>query len=276
MRWDALETSFNRAFFLSFSRRKFFIVFPVLVLCGILIVFCRGLAFEASRWMAMSLIFLPIFLSSGILLALGIILIRIYAKEVKQIKIELKEILKTSWELIISTSYLSVPSILLYLFLWMILGIFVLLKEIPYFGNFVGVILSFAPFLIILTSILLVIFNLGLLFFASSAIAEKSEKTTRMAKDLCRNFMKNIFSNLIFFFVALFPIFFVVGTLVLSAWLTGVSYLVAEKSLSVALEWFFIMIPFCALLTPAVIFFFNFAQESYLLLQEEKKESLEK
>jgi hypothetical protein len=55
--------------------------------------------------------------------------------------------------------------------------------------------------------------------------------------------------------------------LCLAAVLTGVNFLVGSRSLSVALEWFFIMLPFAAIVSPVVVFFFNFAAESYQLLQ---------
>ncbi|MEI6242792.1 MAG: hypothetical protein WCP39_05240, partial [Chlamydiota bacterium] len=84
--WKDLELCFHRAFFLSFTKKKFLLVFPVLVLCGILVVFCRALAFGSSNWISMSMTFLPMFLSSGILLSLGVFLIRIYHHEVKNLK----------------------------------------------------------------------------------------------------------------------------------------------------------------------------------------------
>ncbi len=271
MTLNDLEKCFNRAILLCFSKKKFFFVFPILVLCGILIVFCRALSYNATGWMVMSLVFLPIFLTSGILLSLGVLLIRIYYHEVKNLKVSYNKIIKDSWNLIIGTTYLSLPPILIYLLLWIIFGIFVVLKEIPNVGNFIGVILAFAPFLIIFVSILLSIFNLGLLFYVSPAIALKASGNLRIAKDIFYKISNNLFSSLVFFFFAIFPIALVVGLLSLSAILTRLSYLVAEQTVSVAIQWFFIMLPFCAFLTPAVTFFFNFAAESYNLLDKKER-----
>jgi hypothetical protein len=266
-----IEKSFNRAFFLSFSKKKGFFVFPILVLCGILIVFCRSIAYESSGWIAMSMIFLPIFLSSGILLALGVLLTRIYSHEVKNVQMNYRRILSSSWDVLVGSSYLSLPVIVVYLFLWIILGIFLLLKEIPHIGSFIGVILSFAPFLIILSSILLAVFILGLLFFVSPRIGFSSIKKRFKIPDFFSSMKKHLFSYLLYFFIAMIPIMFVVIVLTLAAVVTKVSYTTDNQTLSVALRWFFIMIPFCGFLTPAVIFFFNFAAESHNNITKQEK-----
>lgn len=241
-------------------------VFPALVLCGILLVFCRALALDASGWIAMSLVFLPILLSSGILLSIGVVLIRIYYHEVKGLALSFRRILSSSWQVIIGTFYLSIPPILVYFLLWILLGIFMLLKEIPGIGTFIGVVLAFGPFLLILSSILLCLFNLGLLFFVTPAVALKTSEKIHPFKNILTKIKQNIFSHVVFFFLALFPIACVVGLLSLAAVLTNFSYLVGQHALSIALQWFFIMLPFCAFLTPAVVFFFNFAAEAYNLL----------
>jgi hypothetical protein len=176
-----------------------------------------------------------------------------------------------SIDLMMSTAYLSIPPILVYLFLWIVLGLFFLLKEIPVVGFFFSIVFAFGPFLLIFSSLLLCLFNLGLLFFAAPAAALQPHKRMHLVQRILALFQAKLFSSLLLFFIALVPIGLVVGLLCLAAMLTNVSYLMAEKSLSVALEWFFIMLPFAALLTPAVSFFFHFAAESYHLLEEKAK-----
>lgn len=264
MRWTDIEKAFSRAVLLSFSKKKMMLTFPVLVLCGILIVFCRAVAYEASDWIAMSLAFLPILLSSGILLALGVLLIRIHMHEAKNLTLHFRRLITGSLDLIMGTSYLSIPPVLAYLFLWIALGLFFLLREIPGIGDFFSVVLSFGPFLLIFGSLLLCLFNLGLLFFVAPAAAFQPFKRISLAKKVLPLFQGQLLTSIALFLLALIPILFVSGLLSLSALLTNVA---PEKPLSVAFEWFFIMIPFSAVLTPAVIFFFNFAAESYQLLQ---------
>jgi hypothetical protein len=265
MNWADIERSFSRAVVHSFSRKKMLLTFPILVLCGILVVFCRAVAYDASAWIAMSLAFLPILLSSGILLALGVLLIRIHIHEVKGLHLGFRRLISGSLDLIMGTSYLSIPPVMAYLLLWIALGFFFLLGEIPGIGSFFSVVLAFGPFLLIFGSLLLCLFNLGLLFFVAPAAAFQPSKRTSLAKRVLALFQGRLLSSIALFLLALVPIAFVSGLLSLSALLTNV-HIAPDRSLAVAIEWFFIMLPFAAVLTPAVIFFFNFAAESYQLL----------
>ncbi len=270
MEWHEIEKSFSRAIALSFSRKKIFLTFPILVLCGILTVFCRAVAYDATEWVAMSFAFLPILLSSGILLALGVLLIRIHMHEVKGLSLHFSRLMTASIDLMMGTSYLSIPPILVYLLLWIALGFFFLLKEIPGIGDFFSVVLAFGPFLLIFGSLLLCLFNLGLLFFVAPAAAFQSVRKFSMAKRIFGQFQGQLLRSIALFLLALVPIGLVTGLLCLSALLTNFSFLTMDRSLAVAFEWFFIMLPFAAILTPAVIFFFNFAAESYQLLQPKR------
>ena len=266
MTLQEIEKAFHRAIFLSFSKKKCLLAFPTLVLCGILVVFCKALSHEASNWISLSLTFLPILLSSGLLLALGVLLIRIYIHESKQLSLSFKRLIGGSVDLMLGTTYLSVPPVLLYLCLWVVMGIFFLLQEIPGIGPFFAVVFSFAPFLLIFATLLLCIFNIGLLFFVAPAAAMQPLKRVRLAQRVFRGFAQKMFSSTLLFIISLLPIAIVGGLLWIAADLTDVRFLIAEKSLGVALQWFFIMLPFAALLSPLVVFFFQFAAESYKLL----------
>lgn len=270
MSFEDIELIFNRALRYSFSKRKLLFMFPVLVVCGLLIVFCRALAESAGQWIILSLTFLPIFLSSGLLLASGVVLARVYHHEVKMIPLSFKKILKQSWELIIGVSYLTLPLLLAYLFLWMIMGIFYLLKEIPALGEVLGVVLAFGPFLLVLGSLILSLFNLFLLFFATPHIALNSRLQLKLAEEVFYRFKDNLFSNLALFLLGIVPLLLSVSVLSLAAFLTGVNFFMHTKTLTIALQWFFVMIPFCAMLAPGILFFFNFAVESYALMQRRK------
>lgn len=267
MTWNDLEKIFIRSFLLSCSRSKIQLAFPGLLLCGVFLVFCRAIAFEASEWISFSLSFLPILLSAGLLLSLGALLIRLHIREVKRLSIDLKELFVDSADLWIGTSYLSIPPVLAYLCLWIVMGLFLLFQKIPGLGSFFSVILAFGPFLLLLASLLLCVASVFLLFFVAPAIATQSLKRTALLKQVGILFCQRPLTNLALFLLALFPVAVWSGLLVGAAHLTGKYYLIGEHSLSVGLEWFFIMLPFCALLTPALIFFFNFAAESYQLLQ---------
>lgn len=270
MTFADMQLIFNRALWLSLNKKKFLLVFSILALCGVLAVFFRGLAVSANEWLLMSLTFLPIFLCAGILLATGIILIRIYHDEIKRKETRYTEILGKSWEIMLGASYFSIPIILSYLLLWMLLGVFFLMKEIPSIGPFFSAILAFGPFLIILGSLILCLLSLALLFFVTPIIALKGLYRIQIAQTLSQRLKQDVFSNVVLAITATFPLWVIVGFLTLAAWMSGSICFACSDPLQQILQWFFTMIPFTAILTPAVIFFFNFAAESHVLMMKAK------
>lgn len=262
-----IQFIFNRALSLTFERRKLLLSFVVLALGGLLVVFFRGLSINAGQWLLMSLTFLPFFLCGGILLSMGIMLIRIYHDEIKGKIVDYTEILGKSWEVIIGASYFSIPIILSYLLLWILLGIFVILKQIPAVGDIFAIILAFGPFLLNLGSLFLCLICLAMLFFITPIVALKGSNRIRVAQTLVKRLKSDVFSNVVLAFFALLPLFAVSGLLVLAAFLTETICYTCENPLHNVLQWFFIMIPFTALLSPAVVFFFNFSAEAHVLMQ---------
>jgi len=273
MNFHSLSFIFNRALSHIFSKKKCLVVFCILALSGLLVVFFRGLAVNAGEWVKLSLTFLPIFLCTGILLSMGIYLIRIYHDEVKNREISFLQTLSKSWEMIIGSSYFTIPIILSYLVLWVLLGIFVLLSEIPILGEFFNVILSFAPFLIHLASLVLCILSLVILFIVAPIIALKGLNREIVFQSTLKRLENNPFANILLGILAILPSLFIVGLLTLAAMLTGSICLECNNTLQTVLKWFFIMVPFTACLTPGVIFFFNFAAESHVMMQKEQRDA---
>lgn len=260
-----IQLIFNRALHLSFCKRKLLLVSTVLALCGLMAIFFRGLAMHAGQWILMSLTFLPFFLCAGILLSTGIILIRIYHHEIKNKEVNYRDILGKSWEIVIGASYFSIPIILSYLLLWMLLGFFVLMKEIPGVGEFFGVTLAFGPFLLNLSTLVLCLLNLAMLFFLTPVIALKGLNRINVTQILVKRLKSDVFSNVFLAFIAVFPLLLSFGFLMFAAVMTGSMFASFEDPLHNVLQSFFIMIPFAALLAPAVVFFFNFAAEAHVL-----------
>lgn len=263
---------FNRALSYTFSKRKCLIVFCILVLSGLLVVFFRGLALNAGNWVRLSLTFLPIFLCTGILLSMGIFLIRIYHDEVKHREVNYLNTLSRSVEVMIGSSYFTVPIILSYLLLWILLGLFVLLSEFPGIGEFFSVILSFAPFLIHLGTLMLCVLSLAMLFIIAPILALKGLNREIVFQATVKRLGYNPFGNLLLGALALLPLVLVSVLLTIAAILTGSVCIECSSTLQTVLKWFFIMVPFTACLTPAVIFFFNFAAEAHVLMQKEQRE----
>src|SRR5580692_10714923 len=108
MTWKEVEFIFNRALSFTFSRRKLTFTSAVLMCCGMMIVLCRALAAKANDYFTLSLTFLPIFFGTAVLLALGILLIRIYHHEIKKLPISYMRTLVHSRELLIEVAYLSI------------------------------------------------------------------------------------------------------------------------------------------------------------------------
>lgn len=268
MDFQTLSHIFNRACVHTFSRKKLFFVFCVLALSGLLAVFFRGLALHANQWIKLSLTFLPIFICTGILLSAGILLIRIYHDEIKQKDINYWNVLSRSWEVTIGASYFAIPIIFAYLLLWMLLGIFVLLSEIPIVGEFFGAILAFAPFIINLGTLILCLLGLGILFVIAPVIALKGLEGGAVFQLAMKRLEKNPFANLILIILALLPLACIIILLLLALFLTGTLCVDCNDSLQTVLRWFFIMLPFTAMLSPPVIFFFNFAAEAHVLMQK--------
>lgn len=261
-----IQFIFNRALTLTFSKKKILFVFTILALCGLMVVFFRALSLNAGQWILLSLTFMPYFLSAGVLLSTGIMLIRIYHDEIKKKEFRYRDILANSWEIIIGASYFAIPIIISYLLLWMLLGIFVLLSEVPGLGEFFAVVLAFAPFLLNLGAILLALLSLSLLFFAAPVLALNGMNRARMAQIVASRIQEDPFSNLFLGSIALLPLLVIFGILFSAALLTGVVCFNCVNPVSNVLQAFFIMIPFAALLSPAVIFYFNFAAESHVLI----------
>lgn len=273
--WQEIELVFNRALRFSFSKRKLLLVFPVLSLCGILIVLCHTLAVGVNHWLNNSLIFLPAFVCAGLIMALGIPLIRIYRDQVKKKMLSYRSVLRQSIKLIGKIPSLAAPLLLAYLLLWIVLGLFYLLKEIPRAGEVIGVIFSFGPFLLILGSLVLSVGVLFLLFFMTPLISLKSIAHLNLVEECYEKFRKNFFMHLVLLGLGMIPVIIVTGFLILAAALTGMTYMITEHVWAIGWQWFFIMIPFAAFLSPALVFFFNFAAESFVIVQKHLKLSQE-
>ncbi|HEY2810340.1 MAG TPA: hypothetical protein VGJ00_02990 [Rhabdochlamydiaceae bacterium] len=263
MTWKEVEIIFNRALSLTFSRKKLCFTAAILVLCGMLIVLCRAIAAKANEYITLSLTFFPIFCCTAVLLLLGILLIRIYHHEIKKLPVSYARTLVSSKGLLIEVAYLCIPLVLAYFVLWAFLGMFYLLKCIPLFGNAFGVIFSFGPFLLLLSFFAICIASVLLLFFMTPCIALQSKVDVEL---LVQRFKSNPFSNILLLLLGLIPLFFLTGLMIGAAVMTGKSYFEAEKAVEVGFQWFFIMLPFCILLAPTIIFFFNFSAECHALM----------
>lgn len=266
-----LQFAFNRAMVHTFNYRKLLLTFAGMLLCGLLIVFFQAASFYASGWMAMSLFFFPLFLCVGILLSTGVLLIRIYHDEIKQRDISLRDLLIYSWEVVIGASYVAIPLVLAYLILWILLGVFILLGSIPSSGEFFLSVFSFAPFLLNFAALVLGLSGYVLLFYVAPIIALKGFDREQILHTLSKRVLSDPFSNFLFGIVgalpALFFLFFLGGAISMTAAVCPE----CRSPTGNILQLFFTMIPFVGLLSPAVLFFFNFAAEAHVFMAKESE-----
>lgn len=260
MSLEIFQSQFQKAW-LSIDKKKSLFVFFSLCVCGLVVVFSRVVSLTSGPWMKLSLSFAPIFLIGGLLFALGIILTQAYKSEEEGQKVSYLQIAFKSWKTLVAVTYITLPMLMLCLLSWLVLGVFFLLKEIPAVGDMVSVFLSFAPFVLILLSLFLIFFNIILLFFLTPPLSEKKELGLEIWKETFLKLFYNPLVSLLSLFVACLPLMFALSFLVLAAVLTQKSYLPSVDPLLVGMKWFFLMLPFNALLTPVIIFFFNFASE---------------
>lgn len=256
---------------LTFSMKKFMITYLTLVACGILFVFAKVISLNASSWVQVSLIFIPFLISMGVLLSLGTVLNRLYLAEVKGRILSLKEAVLKSLKTIVATSYFVVPVFFSFLLLWLFLGFFYLIKELPGVGEFFSVILVFAPYVLILASLLLSFSSIFLLFHLTPLVSFKAN--TSILTRLIALFKDHLFLSIGFFLLAILPVVIIGAILLSGAVLTSNMFINTIHPVIVGLKWFFLMLPFTAFLTPFVNFFFNMSVEAYSYLEKRSTSS---
>lgn len=267
MGYADLQQMFNRAADKTFDSSKWLLTTGILSLCGLLVLFFHALALKAGDWLAVSALFLPIFLCGGILLSLGIVLIRAYHQEIKQKEFTYKELLKASWKVALGAAYFCVPILLIYLLMWILMGFFLLLKAIPFLGGALGVLFVFAPFLLNFGSLILCLLSAVILFFITPLVALRSVDPVNVSQLVVERVRRDLFGNVVFMLIALLPLACTLILLSLAVSLTGAFYLEYEGEVAYILSWFLIMIPFIAVLSPSIIFFFNFAAEGHVKMR---------
>jgi len=263
-----LDNCYTRAFLFSFHKKKLFFTYPFIFLIGIIFVFFKSLPQNSGSWSTLSFIFLPIFITFGILFVLGVFLTRIYYHDVKNLKYTYLEILKKSVDKIFQTFYISILSICIFVILWIVFGFLAAIKDIPHIGSFIGVFISIIAYLLILFFIVLVVINFLFLFFLMPSISLKQKLKIKGFFEVLKNLKKNIFANFSLLLIALVTVFIPSVFLYISACFTKSYFAIRLDSIYLGLESFFIMIPFSILITPFVIFFFNFAIESFNILHK--------
>lgn len=265
MQFKEVEIAYTRAWQKAFERKRVFVMFLILALCGLFMVAGHATVSISPIWLKGLFYFLPTFLIIGVLLAAGIFFARTYYYEVKEGKASYRGIFAKSLQLMVSLSQVSLPFILLYLVLWACMGLFFLIGEIPYLGPSMTLILSFIPFILALATLFLVFTAFFALFFVTPHIAFNKMPLESFFKQLLADVLSHLFSYGILFIVALLPLFLGGGLVFISFQMIALE---VKSPLESTLQWFFLMIPISAVLSPIFLFFFNFSVESYNLVRK--------
>ncbi|MCX6991231.1 MAG: hypothetical protein NTX49_09260 [Chlamydiae bacterium] len=274
MGWNDIDRMFHRSLKFCFSKKKFLFTYPLVASCGVFITLFRALSEGAGDWVRLKFSFFPIFITASILLATGIVLIRAYHNEVKGLSFSFRELGKKSWDLMVSATYLTLPLSMAYLMLWSVIGFFYILKEIPFIGTVVSILLSFVPFLLVLSFIVLALVNMLVIFFLTPAVALRSECSFEMVIRQWKTIQARLLTHIALLFFAVLPVALVLGLLYFAGHLTESTYLIATSGLSYFGQQVVTSFAFSALSTPVVVFFFNFAAESYIYLRKTERASV--
>lgn len=220
---------FNRAWAKAFDIKKGLLLFVTL--------FCSGLLLLVFK----DFYFVTLFFISGLLMGVGVIVIREFSQ----------------MELVWKALSLALPFLLLSILIWVMRGVFFLLKSIPYLGTLVGALLAFIPFILYFVTLFLLIFALLILFFTVPTLAltrqfEFGKTGRRIASDP--------FSHLLLLVIGILPFWVMWKAIIWTLQHYGATWFLEEAML---------LIPIAALLTLPVLFFFNFACEAFQILNSD-------
>lgn len=268
MDFAEIQTMCQRAGAHTLGKTKLLVTSAGIILCGLMVVFSESLGLLTGAWVGFSLTFLPLFLSCGLLMGLGVMLIRQYHDEIKENDIGFKKLFMRSWHAAISSAYVFMPIVLLFLSVWASLGLFYLVREIPMLGEFFASLLSAGPFLLHLAALILALFSIYLLFVVTPNFALKSfSEATVMIEDRKR-YLSHFFIRVVLLLVGLFPLLLSALLLTVAAHMTTHGFTASANHLQLIVQWLMIMLPYAILLAPAMVFFFNMAAEAHVYVNK--------
>lgn len=264
-----IEKMFNRSLVHALDLRKCLCLFLVLLVSGFVVLFFQGLALYSKLWLKLPLQFIPLFLAVGLVMGGGIFLIRLYDQELSGEHPAVFTIAMHSWDVLLKSFYLTLPLVMVFMVFWVLIGVLMLLKSIPYLGPLLGVILAFAPFILNL-GILMLFLTAFLAFFFQAPFLAKTESEQK--RGVLQRIREDFFLNLLLFAIAYLPVWVVWEFVKYAVLMTRQFYSYGDSQIAMIFQNVLILLPFAAILTPAVIFFFNFAYESHLALLRLAKE----
>ena len=247
-----LSEKFRGALFRSFAWKPYLFTMCVLFFCGFLVSFFRGIEAKIGFW---GFPLFPFFLISGLLLAMGVVLIRASQES------SFTKALFGAWDSLLGCAFVGLPLFLVYFVLWFLLFVVVAARDLPIVGTILAIFLSCLPFILVFATIVLFIFTLALFFFGSVAVTRTSSFSLKETiAETLRPIQKDPFGSLVSLICGLIPLFVLGWILLYTQAVTEEIFLLERESfILMVLQWIFMLLPFVFFITPAVQFFFNFA-----------------
>lgn len=241
-----------------FSKKKFLFVFLVVIVCEM----WRSVGFwllnSLQGWTSFHLPFFSFFFYISCLQCAGIILTHFYHHEMhfkeKPFFIDLKSTL-------FKLSLVAIPMGVVYCVIWVALSLFFLLKAIPIIGFVFKSLFAFIPFLLLVLLIALAFVHILIVFYGTPLLGANVFPQFKLLKMIWNQFKRQAAHIIFLVLIGLVP--FILVFTVLSSALSLTHTLMSSGSIFLSFfQELLIKIPCALCLTPAVIFFFNFAVES--------------
>lgn len=241
-----------------FSKKKFLFVFLIVIICEM----WRSVGFwllnSLQGWTSFHLPFFSFFFYISCLQCAGIVLTYFYQHErhfkEKPFFIDLRSTL-------FKLSLVAIPMGVLYCVVWVALSLFFLLKAIPIIGFLFKSLFAFIPFLLLVVLIALAFAHILIVFYGTPLLGANVFPHFKLLKMIWNQFKRQAVHIIFLALIGLTPFLLIFGAL--SSALSLTHTLLSSGSLFLSFfQELLIKIPCALLLTPAVIFFFNFAVES--------------
>lgn len=268
MDFSDFEHIVQRAASHTMSKKKLIYTGLTLFFCGLVMVFGLSASLVFGSWLALSLNFVPLFVSLALIMGLGVILVRSYHDEIKKKEVEFRDLAMRSWSTILGTLSLFVPVVIAYLALWMAQGVFLVCTSIPFIGQFFAIIFAFIPFVLHLATLLLGVLSIYFLFCLTPTLSLGTSWQQGNFVQAFKESLKQGLTRLLLFVVAFFPLLVSFILLMTSLKMTTVMFTEMSNPEEAVMQRFFLMLPFALLLAPSVIFFFNVATETNVFIHK--------
>ncbi len=242
-----------------------------LALSGLLFAFFLALSFSAGEWLGGSLPFLGYFFSLWIILGAGILIVR--SRSLRSAgRFSLATAVRASWKQILLSSNVMLPVVAAFAVIWFCLGVFVLIAQLPHAGTAFAAVFAFIPFLLFLLLIVMAAAAPVALFFCLPVLAQHGDLSPKELSlrvwHRLRDFPFKSFADVV---IALIPLAVLFALMNSAKCLTIRLLAPTMNEIEFGIMALMILLPFCVLLAPGLLFFFSYSVESHNELSNQSK-----